>query len=152
MGDSAGGGLALSLTVAARAEGMRPPRHLVLLSPWLDVGMTAREAVPFDAADVFLTRDGLIRAGRQYAGAAGTADWRASPLFADLAGLPATTVLAGTADQLVLDARRLGSRAVAAGSPVVVHEVPGMVHDWVLFGLVPEARAALDLVVECVLG
>ena len=152
MGDSAGGGLALSTAVAAREAGLPQPRRLVLLSPWLDVGMTAPDGALLDAGDVMLSRSGLVRAGIQYAGTAGPSDRRASPLFADLAGLPPTLVLAGTADQLVADSRRLEAAGRAVDWPLTVVQAPGMVHDWILFGFLPESRIALADVVEAVLA
>ena len=39
MGDSAGGGLALALAEYFRAEGIRMPDELILMSPWVDVAM-----------------------------------------------------------------------------------------------------------------
>jgi monoterpene epsilon-lactone hydrolase len=144
MGDSAGGGLALAVAVAARDRGLPMPAALVLLSPWLDVGMTAPDAKELDRRDPILTRRGLLAAGKAYAGAAGAADPLASPLFANLTGLPPTTVYVGTAEQLVADARRLAVRAAQIpGWRVDVRETPDMVHDWVLFGFLPEARAAI---------
>jgi acetyl esterase/lipase len=145
MGDSAGGGLALAVAVAARDRGLPMPAAMVLLSPWLDVGMTAPDAEELDRRDRMLPRRGLVTAGRAYAGAAGVADPLASPLFADLAGLPPTTILASTTEGLIADARRLAARAAQIpGWRVDVRETPDMVHDWLLFGFLPEARAAIS--------
>ncbi len=40
MGDSAGGSLALALSMYLRDEGYRLPRALVLMSPWVDMTMS----------------------------------------------------------------------------------------------------------------
>ena len=144
MGDSAGGGLALSVAVAARDRGLPMPASLVLLSPWLDVGMTAPNGEELDRQDLMLPRRGLLAAGKAYAGGAGVADPLASPLFADLTGLPPTTVFASTTEQLRADAHRLAACAAQIpGWRVDVREAPDMVHDWLLFGFLPETRAAI---------
>ena len=149
MGDSAGGGLALSLAVEIRDKGLAPPSRLILLSPWLDVGMSAPDGPALDGRDVVLSRAGLLDAGRRYAGAAGVTDPRASPLFADLAALPPTTIYCGGDDQLVADARRLAERARRSpGWDLRVREMPGMVHVWMLFGFLPEARSTTDDIVR----
>jgi acetyl esterase/lipase len=144
MGDSAGGGLALAVAVAARDRGLPMPAAMVLLSPWLDVGMTAPDGEELDRRDRMLPRRVLLAAGRAYSGEPGVADPLASPLFADLTGLPATTVFASTTEGLIADARRLAARAaLIPGWHVDVRETPDMVHDWLLFGFLPEARAAI---------
>ncbi len=149
MGDSAGAGLALSVAVAARDQRLAPPARLVLLSPWLDVGMTSAAGVDLDRRDHILSRASLLHAGRLYAGAEGVNDPRASPLFADLSGLPPTTVYCGGDDQLVADARRLAT--VAASLPaweLSIREASGMVHVWTFFDFLPEAKEALDAIVH----
>ena len=145
MGDSAGGGLALAVAVAARDRGLPMPAALILLSPWLDVGMTAPDAEELDRRDRILARRGLLAAGKAYAGEAGVANPLASPLFADLAGLPPVTIFASTTEGLVADARRLAARAAQIpGWRVDVRETPDMLHDWALFGFLPETRAVRE--------
>jgi acetyl esterase/lipase len=144
MGDSAGGGLALAVAVASRDQGLPMPAALILLSPWLDVGMTAPDGAELDRRDRMLPSRGLLAAGRAYAGQAGVADPMASPLFADLTGLPPTTVFVSAAEQLLADARRLATRATEIPEwRVDVRETPDMVHDWALFGFLPEAHATI---------
>ena len=153
MGDSAGAGLALSLAVAARDQGLAPPARLVLLSPWLDVGMTSAAGADLDRGDLILSRASLLHAGRLYAGAEGVNDPRASPLFADLSGLPPTTVYCGGDDQLVVDARRLAERQASLPAwELAIREAPGMVHVWMFFDFLPEAKEALDAIVREVAG
>ena len=153
MGDSAGAGLALSLAVAARDQGLAPPARLVLLSPWLDVGMTSAAGADLDRGDLILSRASLVHAGRLYAGAEGVNDPRASPLFADLSGLPPTTVYCGGDDQLVVDARRLAERQASLPAwELAIREAPGMVHVWMFFDFLPEAKEALDAIVREVAG
>jgi acetyl esterase/lipase len=143
MGDSAGGGLSLSLTMQAISAGLTGPAALVLISPWLDLTMTDPAQEELEKVDPLLTRAGPKAAGRWYAGAMSTADPRASPLYGQLAGLPPIQMFCGTHDILVTDARRLAERAVAEGVEVEYHEEPGLMHVYPLL-FFPESVKARD--------
>ncbi len=68
----------------------------------------------------------------------------ASPIYADLAGLPPMLIQAGTCEILLDDARRLAERAEGAGVEVELEVREGMFHVWQFFTpLVPESNAAL---------
>ena len=67
----------------------------------------------------------------------------ASPLYADLAGLPPLLVQVGTREALLDDARRLVERARQAGVDVTLHEFADVVHMWVVIGPdIPESLEA----------
>ena len=77
----------------------------------------------------------------------------ASPLYADLGGLPPLQVQVGTRESLLDDARRVVGRAQAAGVHASLVELPGVVHMWVFFGPdLPESRdsfrAAASFILE----
>jgi monoterpene epsilon-lactone hydrolase len=68
----------------------------------------------------------------------------ASPLYANLRGLPPLLIQAGSAEVLLDDARRLADRASAADVETTLEVWPEMVHVWHLFAaILPEARAAI---------
>ena len=141
MGDSAGGGLALSLAMQVRDARLPRPGGLVLISPWLDVATDDPAQDRIEPTDVMLMRPGVQALGRWYAGAWATTDARVSPLFGDLRGLPPIDLLCGSHDILVTDARRLAARAEAEGTALTYHEEPGLMHVYPLLGL-PESRRA----------
>ena len=87
-GDSAGGGLTLSMLLALREAGAKMPRAAVLLSPWTDLTVSSPSYERLRKRDPIITREGLREAGLWYAGERNPADPMASPLFADAAGLP----------------------------------------------------------------
>jgi epsilon-lactone hydrolase len=149
MGDSAGGGLAMSLIAQAIAAGVSRPAALVLLSPWLDVTMTDPAQKELEKVDPLLVRAGPKAAGRWYASAMSTADPRVSPLYGEIAGLPPILMFCGTHDILVADARRLAARAAEEGTDVEYHEEPGLMHVYPLL-FFPESRKAQDRIVEFV--
>lgn len=141
MGDSAGGGLALSLAMQLRDAGLPLPGGLVLISPWLDVTTSDPAQARIEPSDVMLMRPGVRTLGRWYAGDWDATDARVSPLFGTLRGLPPIELFCGTHDILVADARRLAARARAEGATLAYQEEPGLMHVYPLLGL-PESRRA----------
>jgi acetyl esterase/lipase len=110
-GDSAGGGLTLSLLLRLRAAGVAQPRAAVLLSPWTDLTMSSPSYDTQRERDPGMTREALQRSAAWYAGATDRADPIASPLFADLHGLPPLLVQVGGAEIMLDDARLVAERA-----------------------------------------
>jgi monoterpene epsilon-lactone hydrolase len=69
----------------------------------------------------------------------------ASPIFADLHGLPPLLLQVGSREILLDDSLSIARVAAMDDVAVSVEVWPGMVHQWQLFpGLIPEARRALD--------
>jgi acetyl esterase/lipase len=141
MGDSAGGGLALAAALELRDADQRPAAALILLSPWLDVTMSADSQSEIERRDPFLGRVGLAVAGQAYSGDLSLTDPRVSPLFGDLGGLPPITVLSAGRDLLCVDADRLCEKAHEAGIKVDHHKRPGLFHVYPLMPT-PEGIAA----------
>ena len=144
-GDSAGGGLALALLVAARDRGIRMPCCAVLASPWTDLsgsGDSVRENAGKCA--MFLPPNFRDFAGT-YLGDATASDPRASPLFADLSNLPPVFTQVGTTELLLDDAVRMHETLKASGGESTLEQWPHVFHGWhMLVGLVPEAKSALE--------
>jgi monoterpene epsilon-lactone hydrolase len=115
MGGSAGGGFALGFAQSLVEEGISQPDRIVLLSPWLDLGLSNPAIAAVDKTDVLLDRDALIPNGLAWAHGDDPAGYRLSPINGSLAGLAPTTVLAGTNDILYPDSLVLEKRARAAG-------------------------------------
>lgn len=114
VGDSAGGGLALALALRLRARSLPPPGALALLSPWLDLTLSA----PGDPhRDPLLRLSWLRWCATGYAANADPAAPELSPLFADLTGLPPMLVHVGSDEVLRPDTERLVTRAEQAGIP-----------------------------------
>ncbi len=143
-GDSAGGGLAVALLLALRDAGDPLPAGAVLLSPWVDLGMTGGSATTKAGVDPMIDVAGLHEAAAAYAGPAGVSASLVSPIHADLAGLPPLLVQVGTAEVLLDDAMTLAERARAAGVTVEVEAWDDLMHVFQVFApLVPEAVEAI---------
>jgi acetyl esterase/lipase len=147
-GDSAGGGLALSLALRAVRDGLPRPACLALISPWVDMTLARLADVPGDS----LLSPGWLRQGANAylrGRDAGTA--AASPLFGDLSTLPPTLIQSVSEEILREDARRLAEAAKAASTPVEHQEFEGLWHDFQLYaGVVPEATRAVAAVARFV--
>lgn len=142
-GDSAGGGLAVSLLIAARDEGLPLPACYVGMSPWTDLAGTGESMVTMAARDPWLRADMVPPAARAYAGEHALDHPGVSPLYADLTGLPPMLVHSGTEEILFDDGRRLVERARAAGVTADLGVFEGMWHVFQAFPGLPESRRAL---------
>lgn len=151
MGDSAGGNMAVVLTMMAAQDGLPLPARHVLISPGLDMTLENPEVVEAAARDPWLDIEGGLEAIRHYAPHIDRSDWRISPIKGDLSVLPPTLILAGELDLLTVDTVRFAEMARAAGVDVDLVVAPGMVHVWPLIDM-PEARRARDRIVAWLEG
>ena len=142
LGDSAGGGLALSVFMSLRDLGKATPEKMILMSPWLDVSMTNKEIPEYKDKDLILTVDGLIVCGLFYAGGIDTGDWRVSPMYGDLDCLPETHVFVGGSELFYPDCRDFIKNAKAKGYVAELHYYEDMQHDWPIIPLISEAKQA----------
>jgi acetyl esterase/lipase len=144
-GDSAGGGLTIATLVLLRDAGVPLPAAAVPISPWTDLSLSGETMRTLADADPMCTEPGLRRMAGWFLAGADERDPIASPLFAELSGLPPMFVLVGEIETLLDDARRFAERALAAGVDCNLEVYPEMVHVFPAFaGIVPEADAAVD--------
>ncbi|MGY1697462.1 alpha/beta hydrolase fold domain-containing protein [Geodermatophilus sp. SYSU D00814] len=150
-GDSAGGGLALGLAQTFLDTGLPQPRLIALVAPWLDLTLTDPGVPAAEARDPWLSRAGLVEAGRAWAGGDDPTDPRLSPVNGPLAGLAPVRVWVGTRDLLLPDALRLRNRGAGEGAHVEVTVVEGAVHVYPLTPT-PEGRTGTREVVAAIAG
>jgi acetyl esterase/lipase len=89
-----------------------------------------------------LARDGLVAAGRWWAGDRDPADPVVSPVRGDLSGLPPVFAYAGDRDLLTPDVKRLAAGVTAAGGRVELRLYRGAFHDFVGAPWTPDAVGA----------
>jgi epsilon-lactone hydrolase len=143
-GDSAGGGLAVALLVAARDAGEALPAAAVLMSPTVDLTSSGASMTERADQDPISTPAMLRQFASDYLAGADPRTPLASPLFASLAGLPPLLVLVGTADVLLSDSERLAAAAAEAGVDVTLHIGEGLPHVYPLMLGTPEAAEATE--------
>jgi monoterpene epsilon-lactone hydrolase len=142
-GESAGGGLTLSLLVKLRDEGLPLPAGAFGISPWVDLealGTSMLENEPFD----YLNRKVLQVYARRFVRDGDRRNPLAAPLYAELDGLPPLLIHAGGAEVLLDDARRITERARQAGVTVDLEVWPDMIHAWHAYApIVAQGRDAI---------
>ena len=143
-GDSAGGTLALALMLRLRDEGAVLPGAAALFSPGTDMAGTGASMQSNSRRDAMFRGDALRHLAAAYLGGADPRTPLASPLYANLAGLPPLLIHVGEREVLRDDATRLADRARAAGVIVDLQVWPIVPHVWQFaHATVPEARRSL---------
>ena len=150
-GESAGGGLILATAIALRDAGATMPARLGLVAPWADLTCSGDTYRTLAAVDPILGALEPTSWAAAYAGA-DTADPKASPLFADLSGLPPCLIQVSTRDILLSDSSRLDIALRQAGTPSALQVWDGLWHVWHSVPDVPESQAALDDLAEFLTG
>jgi acetyl esterase/lipase len=148
-GDSAGGGLGLSLLLDQKRRAEPTPVAYWGLSAWTDLTASGSSYQTRAALDPIHQQAMILAMARNYLGAAGNpGDPLASPLFAaadDMAGLPPMLLQVGERETVVSDSEEFVRRAQAAGAQAELQVWPAMVHVFQQFPtLLSEARDALS--------
>jgi acetyl esterase len=129
-GDSAGGTLALSTSVALRNEPAQVP---VLAQLAICPGTDESASYPSEQtyASSYILPDTSRRWFRQQSRLVAT-DWRASPILADLRGSPPSVVMTAECDPVRDEGRAFAAKLVTSGVITTFLEAPGSVHAFVL--------------------
>jgi len=144
-GDSAGGGLVVSVLLAARDSALPLPAAGVCFSPWVDLECTGESMSVNDHLDAFIKYEGLFARAQSYLGEADPKHPWASALYADLHGLPPLLIHVGSTETLLDDSTRLAILAKDSGVDVSFKIWDDMVHVWQLFASVlPEGQQSID--------
>ncbi|CCJ35302.1 alpha/beta hydrolase [Methanoculleus bourgensis MS2] len=146
VGISAGGTLVISMLLAARDAGVAMPAAAVSLSPAVDM-LFLGESVLFNQETDWLTPNHLVGILKDYIAGHDPTDPLASPLYADLQGLPPMLVQAGGGEILIDGIAAFVSAAALQGVSVTFDCAEGMFHCWQAFAAVlPEGAAAVERV------
>ncbi|MBQ0718946.1 MAG: alpha/beta hydrolase [Gammaproteobacteria bacterium] len=146
-GDSAGGGMTMATLIALRDEGVELPAAAVCLSPWADLTFTGDSMIVKDKVDAMLSRSTLSWFADQYLAGQDASQPLASPIFADLSGLPPVLIHVGSEEVLLDDAIRLNKAAKKAGVDVTLEVWDGQMHVFQLMSaIVPEGKHAVQVI------
>jgi acetyl esterase/lipase len=143
--DSAGGGLTLATMMALREGGEPLPAAGVCLCPWVDLEGSGASMTTKAVEDPFVHQDMVQFMAKQYLGDRDRRLPLASPLYADLHGLPPLLIQVGSAEVLLDDATRIANRAKAAGVQAELEVWDAMIHIWQIFApVLPEGQQAIE--------
>ncbi|TLG75611.1 alpha/beta hydrolase [Methylocystis sp. B8] len=148
VGDSAGGGLAVSLMLRIRDEGLPPPVAAALSSPWVDLAASGASMRENEERDPLFTRKDILLGARAVLGRQSARNPLASPIYADLSGLPPMLVHVGADEALRDDSTRLVAHARQAGVDARLETWPCVPHAWQLMRFLPEARESRAKAIE----
>lgn len=146
-GDSAGGGLAAALGVLCGDQ----IEALVLLSPWLDLRVTARSYETNAATDPMFSTESASIAAELYLQGFDPEHPLASPLLAPIAAYPPTLISVGTGEVLRDDSLLFHDKLLTAGVDSRLSAIDGMEHVAVVRGLMmPGAAETFEAVARFV--
>ena len=150
MGDSAGGGLSAAFCEYLEYKDLPQPQHLILISPWVDVSMSG-DYDEYRDIDPMLGVDGAREMGKAWAGDLDLKDYRISPMYGDMMGLPKTTLFVGTHEILYPDVVEFYNRLKGSGVDVDINVGREMTHVYPIYPGVPESRDAMNKIVDILL-
>jgi acetyl esterase/lipase len=152
-GDSAGGGLTMATLVALRDGGETLPACAAPISPWVDMEGTGDSMQSRASVDPMVQKEILDQLAGTYLGGANAQDPLASPLHANLDGLPPLLIQVGDCETLLDDSTRLEAKLKAAGVDATLEVWPEMIHVWHLFApMLDKGQEAIDRIGEFVRG
>ncbi len=147
-GDSAGGGLAVSMMMKLRDDGVRLPKAAVLFSPWTDLAATGQSMRLNEGKDAYFTRKTILWGSRAFLAQTRARNPLASPIYGNLQGLPPILAHVGADEVLRDDATRLIDQARAAGVDAQIEIWPDVPHAWQLLPFLPEAALSRQKAIE----
>jgi len=142
-GESAGGGLILSVLQTLQQSGAEMPTAVALLSPWVDISGTGDSYSVMSGQDPVIEYSAnLSTAAKTYAGDLSLTDPGPSPIYGTFGpNLPPIFLTTGTRDLFLSDVTRLQRKLKDAQTPVELIIYEGM---WHVFqtGDLPESEIA----------
>jgi len=131
-GDSAGGGLAL--TIAQQSSWQQMTKRLILIAPWVDSEWSYEDFGLYESRDPWLLSQSLRYIAIVWSNRGDYRRVEVSPLRGDMRGLPPTSIYVGDYDLLYQDCLALKEELDAAGIDNALHFRPGALH---VYPLIP---------------
>ena len=128
VGDSLGGNLSISTLLRPRELGLPAAAALMLLSPWVDLTVSNETFETNRESEAFFYKEVVGALAAVYLGGADPKDPLASPVYADLRGLPPTYIQVGGDETLLGESLQFEENARKAGVDVQVEVFPGQLH------------------------
>jgi acetyl esterase/lipase len=150
-GDSSGGGLAISTMLRARELGLPTAAALMLMSPWVDMTVSADTYESNRETEAFFYQEVVAELAAMFLAGGDPEDPLASPLYADLSGMPPMYIQVGGDETLLGESRQLDENARKAGVDVRLDVFPEQQHTFQMAaGRAPEADDAIRRLAEWV--
>ncbi len=128
IGDSAGGGLAISLVNDAQKAGIEVPSKLVLISPWIDLKANNESYITKKELDPILNREFLYSHALMYAS---NNILQADPSEIKFKEFPPVFLLVGTDEVLNDDSKNFYNYIKSVQTKAKLKEFKGQKHVWI---------------------
>ena len=116
----------------------------MLMSPWVDMTVSNQTFETNRQTEAFFYQEVVGALAAMYLGGADPKDPLASPLYADLSGLPPTYIQVGGDETLLGESLQFEENARKAGADVQVEVFPGQLHTFQMAaGYSPESDDAI---------
>ena len=135
IGDSAGGGIAISFCQYLNELNLLQPTHLITFSPWVDLTMNGN--YPNQDLDPILGVEGLKVFGKSWAGNSNLHDYKLSPIYGDFTNIASHLTFVGTHEIFYSDIQKIKNAKIIVGK--------NLNHVYPLFPI-PEARDAFKII------
>ena len=147
IGDSAGGNLALALSVALKEKNLPQPKMLILISAWGTVETTVPSRKLNENRDLVLGKNysplyNEVNKYPSYAKNFNKKNPNLSPIYADFTDFPTMLIQAGGYELLLDDSIEIAKKAAAADVKFTLTVYPQMPHDFAL--MLPDMQDSLD--------
>lgn len=144
-GESAGGAMVVSVMVAAKSKSLPLPAVGSSISPWANLEHTGASMINREGLDPLNSKPVLDILARAFLGDTLANHPLASPVFADVTGLPPILVQIGENELMLSDAMRLANHLADNRVRVNLEVWPGMFHAWHFYaGMLAEGQQALE--------
>lgn len=144
-GESAGGGLILSLTLKLKELSLPLPSGIIAISPWCDLTLSGNSFITNKVKDPLLTKERLSYYASIYS--SDTSNPFVSPLLGELSSFPSTLIFAGSDEILLDDSVMLHKKLINSGNISKLFVANEMWHAYILYG-VKEAKRDLKIITE----
>lgn len=142
--DSAGAAILFGAMLDARDDGIPLPAAIVSISGWFDMAATGASYATNRERDAFFQKQTVDWLAGMVMDGSDLRDPKASPLYADLAGLPPTYLHVGGDEALLDDSRMMAAALKSAGVDTRLDVFPEMLHSFqMMAGAAPEADDAI---------
>lgn len=153
IGDSAGGGHALGLSILLKEKGLPQPKEIILISPWLDISMKNKNITKeLDKKDVILNKEWLLVYAYYWSNGEDVNNYLLSPINGDLSDLAPVSIFIGTDDILYPDTLLLKKKLINQKNDHKLFVYDNMFHNFPLYNFsgMEESKDSLGEIIKIV--
>jgi len=142
-GESAGGGLCYSLCLKLKERGIELPCGIIAISPWTDLTASGESYEKNKDVDPSMSKETLEFFANSYTD--DRTDPLASPLFADVTGMPPSLIFVGGDEIMLSDSENMHGKLQSAGAESKLTVAKERWHGYLLYGL-EEDKKDLEMI------